>query len=262
MQLYIVSLIDMYRGLAGGGFGIEFSTTRTQAAILMLPSGANRYDAKNRSVYEKYAAQHAKSWYQYVNVALGRRACSGTLYLITGCDKCFSWGAAAFCHPESSTEVSLKFFTGGLGGGSLSLGSSWDASIGVETRLFPIPGISTYGYENQCVFTRGLCIAIRDKLFKQIFSRSVTVSWINGDPDDYQPTFDGYIPFSSSSSSSSSVSPPSSQPSPPSDSQQSSSEASGSPREDDGVQRSNEDSHGFLKSEVSGLILASVCFIN
>ncbi|KAF8996581.1 hypothetical protein BDZ89DRAFT_970972 [Hymenopellis radicata] len=76
---------------SGGGFGIEFSTARTQAAILMLPTGANRYDAKNRGVYEKYAARHAKSWYQYVNGDLGRMACSGTLYLVTGCDKCLSW---------------------------------------------------------------------------------------------------------------------------------------------------------------------------
>ncbi|KAF9022061.1 hypothetical protein BDZ89DRAFT_926251, partial [Hymenopellis radicata] len=79
---------------AGGGFGFEYSTTKAEAALLALPDGATRYVARNRSVYIKYAKENGVSIYQYVNGTLGREAPNGSVYIVTGCDKCQSWGNA------------------------------------------------------------------------------------------------------------------------------------------------------------------------
>ncbi len=88
----------------GGGFQFQFSTKKAQAAVLMLPDGAHRYVAKNRSIYEKYASENGIAWYQYANGTLGRGAPNGSLYLVTGCDKCRSWGTAAISQPERNTR--------------------------------------------------------------------------------------------------------------------------------------------------------------
>ncbi|KAF8890334.1 hypothetical protein CPB85DRAFT_1231169, partial [Mucidula mucida] len=85
---------DTVSMFGGGGFGFQFSTKKAQAAVLMLPDGAHRYVAKNRSIYEKYASENGIAWYQYANGTLGRGAPNGSLYLVTGCDKCRSWGTA------------------------------------------------------------------------------------------------------------------------------------------------------------------------
>ncbi|PBK66352.1 hypothetical protein ARMSODRAFT_856095, partial [Armillaria solidipes] len=81
--------------VAGGG-GVEFSTSKAEAAILMLPDGGNRYDTKHRSLFQQYATKNALSWYIYVNSLdhLARQAPNGSLYLVTGCDKARSWGTA------------------------------------------------------------------------------------------------------------------------------------------------------------------------
>ncbi|KIY67995.1 hypothetical protein CYLTODRAFT_352124, partial [Cylindrobasidium torrendii FP15055 ss-10] len=77
--------------LAGGGVAFEFTTAHDASAALALPLGARRTDALRLSRYQKYAAKHAVSWYQYVNIELERGALNGTLYLVTGTDKCSSW---------------------------------------------------------------------------------------------------------------------------------------------------------------------------
>ncbi|KAF9022897.1 hypothetical protein BDZ89DRAFT_956163, partial [Hymenopellis radicata] len=85
------------------------ATKKAQAAVLMLPNGAHRYEAKNIPIYENYASENGIAWYQYVNGTLNRGAPNGSLYLVTGCDKCRSWGTAAVSQPEETQEVSLKF---------------------------------------------------------------------------------------------------------------------------------------------------------
>ncbi len=113
---------------------------------------------------------------------LGRCAANGTLYLVTGCDKTDSWGTAAFCHrPESTTEVSLKFLAAGVGESSFSLASTWDITMGVETRIFPSPGLTVLtGYKNQCVFTRGFSIALRNNIVKRTLKGPVQISHTSG----------------------------------------------------------------------------------
>ncbi len=151
----------------GGGFGFQFSTKKARAAVLMLPDGAHRYVAKNRSIYEKYASENGIAWYQYANGTLGRGAPNGSLYLVTGCDKCRSWGTAAISQPEETKEVSLKFIAAGIAEGGIALHSSCSTDFGTETRCFPPSTITGHGLENQCVFVRGITIAVKERLIRR-----------------------------------------------------------------------------------------------
>ncbi|KAK0500062.1 hypothetical protein EDD18DRAFT_1068293, partial [Armillaria luteobubalina] len=74
------------------GRGYEFTCLVSQAAILVLPEGAERYDSVFPHLLEEYAAANAHSWYKYLNgPAQQRQICNGMLYLVTGFDKCPSW---------------------------------------------------------------------------------------------------------------------------------------------------------------------------
>ncbi|KAJ3921478.1 hypothetical protein F5877DRAFT_88793 [Lentinula edodes] len=74
------------------GAGLSYSSTASKGALLVLPEGGKRVDHLHRARFEKYAAECAPSWYIHVNRALGRTACNGSLYLITGFDKARAWG--------------------------------------------------------------------------------------------------------------------------------------------------------------------------
>ncbi|KAE9402506.1 hypothetical protein BT96DRAFT_785704, partial [Gymnopus androsaceus JB14] len=76
------------------GAEIELNFTRSSGAVLMLPDGAARVDYQNRASFLEYAAQNAKSWYDFVNGPLGRETENGSLYLITGHDKTCPWEMA------------------------------------------------------------------------------------------------------------------------------------------------------------------------
>ncbi|KAF9016264.1 hypothetical protein BDZ89DRAFT_1045891 [Hymenopellis radicata] len=166
----------------GGGFGFQFSTRKAQAAVLMLPDGAHRYVAKNTSIYERYASENGIAWYQYANGTLGRGAPNGSLYLVTGCDKCRSWGTAAVSQPEETQEVSLKFIAAGIAEGGIALHSSCSTDFGTETRCFPPSTITVHDMENQCVFVRGIAISVKESLIRRALR--VEVGRWSGVPGD------------------------------------------------------------------------------
>ncbi|KAF7374417.1 hypothetical protein MSAN_00325800 [Mycena sanguinolenta] len=58
---------------------------------------------------ERYAAEHAETWYKYANVTRGRRLVNGRLYLITGWEKAKSWGIAYFRDVSIRSEFKLSF---------------------------------------------------------------------------------------------------------------------------------------------------------
>ncbi|KIK62781.1 hypothetical protein GYMLUDRAFT_164037, partial [Collybiopsis luxurians FD-317 M1] len=80
-------------GVTVGG-GIELKFSRSSGAVLMLSKGAGRTNYMDRRTLAEYAVNNAESWYQYVNGPLGRQACSGDLYLVTGVDKASDWEVA------------------------------------------------------------------------------------------------------------------------------------------------------------------------
>ncbi len=74
------------------------------------------------------------SLYQYVNGTLGREAPNGSIFIVTGCDKCPSWGMAAISKPKGIREVSLNFVAGGLAEGRLAIQKSCTLNAGVSMR--------------------------------------------------------------------------------------------------------------------------------
>ncbi|KAJ6568694.1 hypothetical protein B0H19DRAFT_909469, partial [Mycena capillaripes] len=75
----------------GGNF--IFDCHVPQGAVLALPHGSHLQKLDNVEVLRKYAATHAESWFKYINGPRGR-GISGSLYLVTGCEKTVSWGQA------------------------------------------------------------------------------------------------------------------------------------------------------------------------
>ncbi|PBK70212.1 hypothetical protein ARMSODRAFT_956285 [Armillaria solidipes] len=155
--------------IAGGGAGFEFTTSRDQAAVLILPQGGTRFDRKNLSSMRKYALEHAHEWYEYINSPnyLGREALNGSLCFVTGCDKTTAWGSAAMSKPSDTRQFSIKFLVGGLAEGRIALRSSWSTQEWTDTRIYPDQDIDMDAplpvRENQGVFIRSFTISVREK---------------------------------------------------------------------------------------------------
>ncbi|KAK0186158.1 hypothetical protein F5146DRAFT_1069569 [Armillaria mellea] len=155
--------------IAGGGAGFEFTTSKDQAAVLMLPQGGTRFDHKYLSSMRNYALEHAHEWYEYINDPdyLGREALNGSLCFVTGCDKTTTWGSAAMSRPSDTRQFLLRFLVRGLSDGRIALRSSWSTQEWTDTRLYPDQDIgmdaSLPARENQAVFIRGFTISVREK---------------------------------------------------------------------------------------------------
>ncbi len=156
-------------------------------------------NALNLSQFRSYAARNAHAWYQFANIVCGREAANGSLYLVTGCDKTCSWGAASFFNPADTRSFSLKFLVGGVAEGSIKLGYSWKNTSSADVRAYPDSGL-TYFVDslrpNQCVFLRGFGISIRTNAFSQRVFGPTEVSQISGTSKDRIPRFDSSMPYS------------------------------------------------------------------
>ncbi|KAF7374426.1 Pleiotropic drug resistance ABC transporter protein [Mycena sanguinolenta] len=96
-----------FQEFPGGGF--DFSCREPSGAVLTLPHGAHLEKLENLARMERYAAEHAESWYKYANVKRGRGLVNGRLYLITGWEKAPSWGIAYFHDVSLRNEFKLSF---------------------------------------------------------------------------------------------------------------------------------------------------------
>ncbi|KZV91913.1 hypothetical protein EXIGLDRAFT_718838 [Exidia glandulosa HHB12029] len=163
-------------GVVSGGASFEFSAEGNSGAILTLPRGGVRADAVKRNLYQKYAAAHAESWYRYINQELQLDVQSGALYLVTGTDKCSSWGVASFAKPRGSSSLTLKFVTSSIANTDLSVKNSWTADFGLEHRAKVVDASEL----SQCVFARGFVISVRDHLWAQICGMSVRTTSLYG----------------------------------------------------------------------------------
>ncbi|KAK0196351.1 hypothetical protein F5146DRAFT_1011186 [Armillaria mellea] len=163
--------------IAGGGGGVEFTISKEQAAILVLPGGATRFDTNHPSLMRNYALEHAHEWYEFVNgPTQGREALNGSLVLVSGCDKAAAWGSAAMSRPSAEYSIKVTFSFPGVAEGQLALGSSWTTQLWTTTRLFPdVPGLAfDPSKENQGVFIRGFTISVRER--KRV-SKVLPVPW-------------------------------------------------------------------------------------
>ncbi|KAK0205134.1 caspase domain-containing protein [Desarmillaria ectypa] len=141
------------------GHGYEFTCSATQAAILVLPEGGERYDSVFPHLLEEYAAANAHGWYKYLNGPTQHRQIrNGMLYLVTGFDKCPSWGNACYSRPPDSPSISLKFSTAGTTGLDGLMRYSWDVQQNVHTQNYctGTPGMPA----SQTIFLRGYSISV------------------------------------------------------------------------------------------------------
>ncbi|KAK0451358.1 uncharacterized protein EV420DRAFT_1560593 [Desarmillaria tabescens] len=131
----------------------RFPSSSTRGAVLILLDGSESYDSKNPSMLAEYAAANAHSWYKYINDEQGRMVPNGSLYLVTGCDKCRSWGSGCFAdwHPT------LEFYTPEPGTSHYRWGNH--CASGLHLRCHHSEGTIA----NQTIFLRGYSISVRTK---------------------------------------------------------------------------------------------------
>lgn len=168
----------------------------SEGAILTLPDGAFREDCRGIARFREYAAQHATSWYKYVNGPRGRDAENGSIYLVTGCDKSRSWGVASFSDVSSSFNLT---FIPSPDGGNTDYTFAWERASFASTNAGPIPIEYFDGDQpqNQCTFIRGFKISLSQGLWATLFGSMTRVSTIvDAKPEDML-TRTGFIPFRS-----------------------------------------------------------------
>ncbi|KAF8172653.1 hypothetical protein BJ912DRAFT_911102 [Pholiota molesta] len=165
---------------AGVEVELDFTTTDERAAMLYLPHGADREDVIARGLYREYAARYGKSWYKFFNGELKYEARNNSLYLVTGCDKSGSWALAAGS-PQTGSSVRFRIKAGPPAVASVTEGFhvSWSNTGGVERRHYPPSMKDSVEVKNQCVFVRGLTIAIRTSWFTKPLRGKVEINEIN-----------------------------------------------------------------------------------
>jgi hypothetical protein len=137
------------------GINVQFSTT--YGAVLILPDGGSRMDMKSYATLEAYIARNAKTWYDYINDVQEIDAPNGSLYVITGCDKCRSYELAAFHNPSYQREnltFNFKLCETSLTG-SLTHTLVSDCSVGMRHSK------AQQDQPSLPIFLRGFRIAIR-----------------------------------------------------------------------------------------------------
>ncbi|KAK7041513.1 Protein kinase of the Mitotic Exit Network [Paramarasmius palmivorus] len=148
-----------------GAHTYKFTSTDAQGAILMLPDGSWREEVANIGLFQRYAQRHSESWFPYAEQDRDRCLAPGTiLYLVTGYERCSSWGVSTFLNPARNAEpLSLPLKVTHDGNGA-SKRYTWEftGSNSCEARCYPgalhsIPNGQTPC--NSCVFMQGYVIS-------------------------------------------------------------------------------------------------------
>ncbi|ESK92630.1 hypothetical protein Moror_4326 [Moniliophthora roreri MCA 2997] len=173
---------DMVSGVFPGEKHYEFTPTNHEGALLVLPKGSSSAALENKAVFRDYAKKHANEWFTYAKKRRGRMFPAGTkpsLYVITGWEKCASWGISSvfippYINPEAiklTHDVAKddgKFFTN-----EWRHVPRWD-----ESRCGPDYWINGSTPKNQSVFARGFKISKRQKKTK-VKVRDITATTVN-----------------------------------------------------------------------------------
>ncbi|KAF9526468.1 hypothetical protein CPB83DRAFT_857862 [Crepidotus variabilis] len=147
--------------------GLMFRSTNSEGAILTMPNGACKTELSSTTSFQRYATQHAESWYQFVH-SRGRDVANGELRLVYGCDTSTTWSVAAF---SNTANVELKFSK--TQGGESSY--SWEHSeMGETTRVGPgvhdNEGLGPQGESprNQCLFLRAMTVTLSNQSWESL----------------------------------------------------------------------------------------------
>ena len=145
-----------------------------------MPDGAFSQELNNVSLFRRYIANHAKSWYEFVNGPRGREAKNGDLRVVVGCDKTTSWGMATFTDVASPSDLGLRFIANRHANGSISNTNSWLCTGVAECKSGPddyeslqsvLPAELDRRPRNQCLFVRSLSVTLSKALWKSVRRR-------------------------------------------------------------------------------------------
>jgi hypothetical protein len=116
-------------------------------------------DLLDIATFRRHALKHTIHWYEFVNGVLGREAPNGSLYLVTGCDKSTTWGAASVSCVSETNSLSLKFTAAQLAEAHAAYTYSWETYCPATVRTGPQAGNSELR-QNQSPFLRGFKLRV------------------------------------------------------------------------------------------------------
>ncbi|KZP23001.1 hypothetical protein FIBSPDRAFT_786411 [Athelia psychrophila] len=155
---------------AGFKLGYQVGESPSESALLTLPDGAIGEDYNHLEDIRTYSIENAPSWYTFISETLGRQAPSGSLYVVTGCDKSAAWGIVTNAENSEPKESTLEF-TAKFVAASASYACSWGTmgfagSIPPCRSADPKPGVKQP--HNQCHFIRGFKILLRESVSTEL----------------------------------------------------------------------------------------------
>jgi hypothetical protein len=134
-----------------------------------MPDGALTEDLRNCKLVEKYIAENAKSWYEYVaRDDCGMQTENGDIRVVVGMDKASSWGIATF--RNVNLEEPLRFELKNDGRASQAATYRWDGILAgragpPEAEVRGLQGPDDMSpLHNQSVFVRTLNISVSGKV--------------------------------------------------------------------------------------------------
>uniref|UniRef100_A0A0W0G948 Uncharacterized protein n=1 Tax=Moniliophthora roreri TaxID=221103 RepID=A0A0W0G948_MONRR len=206
-------VLDEYLG-EGLNRSYQFTASNHRGAILMLPEGSSVATLESKAVFRDYAKEHASEWFTYAEKQRGRIFPSETdpsLYLITGWEKCSSWGVSSFFIPPAA-EKSVSLYFNAIETGQRNYAMySWVHDGRCNSRCYPnAKGTSFHPQEllkNSSVFIRGYKLSKKRKKTK-LKIRDITSTTVNVErildlpPGSANDCFDSNSTYGSESSSS------------------------------------------------------------
>lgn len=138
------------------GIAFRASFTGSEGALLYLPEGASGEDLLNIPALQSVAERYASQWYEFAR----QRGRSGSLFVVTGCDKTSMWGMLSFSGASRSAGVSAMVSAAGIVDGKISWDYTSNDYNSFDFRVGPTPPSPT---RNQCVFIRSIEVLNPDK---------------------------------------------------------------------------------------------------
>jgi hypothetical protein len=138
------------------GSSVTFQLQSKECAMLVLPEGASREKLLPVETFRAYVNKNCQKWYQFAEARLNS---SGSLFVVTGCDKTASWGIATASTSSGAISITLKFTVVGVAEGSLRPRYEWREFGSATIRHSRDCGSPRT--ENQCIFIRGFLVPRR-----------------------------------------------------------------------------------------------------
>ncbi|KAJ7193973.1 hypothetical protein GGX14DRAFT_527663 [Mycena pura] len=146
------------------GSSVTFRLQSKAAAILVLPDGASREKLLPVETFRAYVRKYSRQWYTYARDYLPP---TGSLFVVTGCDKTTSWGIATASAITAAVGFSLKFAVIGVAEGTLAPQFQWQEFGSATVRT----SCSNSRAENQCIFIRGFVVPKGISVLTSVFNK-------------------------------------------------------------------------------------------